>query len=154
MNKRSVLVEVIAGLFILLFVYAAVSKLQDFEKFRVELGKSPILNAFSDPVSIFVPVVEIVISVMLVAKRLQFIALYLSFSLMVVFSAYIVFILKFSSYIPCSCGGILQNMTWTQHLIFNVSFMLLGALAILIYPKQNEDLIAIRGNAEPLNRGN
>jgi len=150
-NKRNVLVEVIAGLFILLFVYAALSKLQDFEKFRVELGKSPILNAFAFPVSILIPVLEVIIAMMLVVKRFQYLGLYLAFSLMVMFSAYIIAILKFSSYIPCSCGGILQNMAWTQHLFFNIGFVFLGGIAVLIYPNQNEGLIRIRGNAETLN---
>jgi hypothetical protein len=117
-----------------------VSKIQDFEKFGVELGKSPILNAFSGPVSILIPVIEIVISVMLVIRQFQYMAFYLSFSLMVVFSAYIVSILKFSAYIPCSCGGILQNMTWNQHLIFNVGFVFLGTVAILIYPNTKKNL--------------
>lgn len=139
-NKRSILVEIIAGLFILLFVYAALSKLQDFEKFRVELGKSPILNAFSAPVAILVPIIEIMISIMLVVKHFQYVAFYLSFSLMVIFSAYITSILKFSPYIPCSCGGILQNMTWTEHLIFNLGFVLLASIAVLIYPNRMKNL--------------
>ncbi|WP_448635231.1 MauE/DoxX family redox-associated membrane protein [Pedobacter panaciterrae] len=140
-NRRNILIEIIASLFILLFVYAALSKLQDFEKFQVELGKSPILNTFSRPISVLIPVLEIIISVMLVIKRFQYFALYLSFSLMVAFSVYIVSILKFSSYIPCSCGGILENMTWTQHLIFNMGFVLLGATAILIYPSRMKNLL-------------
>jgi hypothetical protein len=140
-NKRNLLTDILAGLFIILFVYSALSKLQDFEKFSVELGKSPILNAFSGPVSIFIPMIEIVISAMLVIKRFQYIALYLSFCLMVVFSTYIVLILKFSAYIPCSCGGILQNMTWTQHLIFNIGFVFLGLIAVLIYPNRMKNLL-------------
>jgi len=151
-RARTILIELISALFILLFIYAAFSKVLDFEKFRVQLGKSPILNAFVMPVAIWTPLIEVIIAFALVMKRSQYMGLCLAFSLMVMFSTYIILILKFSSYIPCSCGGILQNMSWTQHLVFNIGFVLLGALAILIYPNQNQDLIRIRGNAETLKR--
>lgn len=151
---RTIIMEVISALFILLFVYAAFSKLQDFEKFRVELGKSPLLNAFAGLTAVLVPLVELVIVVLLMLKRFQYIALYAAFSLMMLFCAYIVAILKFSDYIPCSCGGILQNMTWRQHLYFNMGFVLLGALAVLIYPVKNKELTdQIRGDAAALEQG-
>jgi len=146
-KRRTIVVEVISALFILLFVYAALSKVQDFQKFQVELGKSPVLNAFSGCVAFLVPGIELLIAVSLIVKRYQYLAFYASFSLMVMFSTYIVVILKFSSYIPCSCGGILENMTWIQHLIFNIGFVLLGAFAILIYPLDIKNLSAVRGAA-------
>jgi len=144
-NQRDTIAEIISALFILLFVYAALSKIQDFEKFRVELGKSPILNAFSGCMAFLIPGIELFIAAGLVIKHFQYIALYASFALMVMFSAYIVVILKFSSYVPCSCGGILENMTWTQHLVFNIGFVVLGAIAILIYPVNIKSLSAVRG---------
>ncbi|WP_394353492.1 MauE/DoxX family redox-associated membrane protein [Pedobacter foliorum] len=134
---RIKLVDFISALFVLLFIYAAMSKFHDFEKFRIELGKSPILNVISNYVAIFIPSSEIGISILLFSKRYQFLGLYASFSLMVIFSGYIVIILKFSTYIPCSCGGILQNMTWNQHLIFNIVFIVLSIISILIYPNKN-----------------
>jgi len=133
-RKKVILVETVTALFILLFVYAATSKIIDFEKFNVELGKSPMLNFFPGTVAIAVPVIEFGIVILLIVKRFQYFALYCSFSLMVMFSVYIFIILKFSSYIPCSCGGILENMTWIQHLFFNIVFVVLGGVAILIYP--------------------
>jgi uncharacterized membrane protein YphA (DoxX/SURF4 family) len=66
----------------------------------------------------------------------RLIGLYASFFFMILFTGYIVAILRFSSYIPCSCGGILQKMSWTQHLIFNIGFLLLAVIAILLYPPQ------------------
>ena len=138
---KTIIVEIISALFVLLFVYAALSKLEDFERFRVQLGKSPILNAFSGLVAFTIPVLELLLAACLAIKRFQYIALYAAFSLMVLFSAYIVTILNFSSYIPCSCGGILQNMSWSQHLLFNIGFILLGAVGVLIYPIEYQELI-------------
>ena len=135
------IVDIICFLFILLFVYAAMSKLLDYQKFIVQLGKSPLLAPFSQLISWFIPVGEISIGVSLVFRKFQLLALYASFSLMVIFSTYIVVILNFSEYIPCSCGGILENMSWKQHLLFNIVFVIFGAWAVLLYPYKNKVII-------------
>jgi len=131
--KKTFVVDVICALLILLFMYAALSKLIDYEKFRVQLSQSPMLTLYASWVAIVVPAVEILLSLLLSINRLRLIALYGSFALMVMFSAYIIAITQFSEVVPCSCGGILQNMTWSQHLFFNIIFVLLTFTAILFH---------------------
>ena len=41
-------------------------------------------------------------------------------------------ILNFIPDIPCSCGGVLEKMSWNEHLIFNIAFVVLGLVAILL----------------------
>jgi hypothetical protein len=134
--SRNLLVEIISLLFIFLFVYAAVSKLIDFQKFEVQLGKSPLLTAYAGWVAWIIPVVEIGISLMLATSRRRLTGLYASFSLMVMFTLYIIAITRFSENVPCSCGGVLQNMTWDEHLVFNLGFVVLGLVGILFYRAQ------------------
>jgi hypothetical protein len=131
--RKNYVADAISVAFILLFVYAAACKLIDFHDFRVQLGKSPLLTAFAWQVALLIPCIEIAISLLLASARWRLAGLYASFSLMVLFSAYIYYILHFASYIPCSCGGILQNMTWTQHIVFNIVFVVLAAIAVLTY---------------------
>jgi uncharacterized membrane protein YphA (DoxX/SURF4 family) len=133
MNLRQLVIEIISSLLVLLFVYAAVSKLIDYQKFSVQLGQSPLLTAFAGLVAWIVPTVELIISIMLAIPKLRLAGLYASFSLMVMFTSYIVAITKFSEYVPCSCGGVLQNMSWNQHLVFNLGFVLLSLTGILLY---------------------
>nr|WP_199079040.1 MauE/DoxX family redox-associated membrane protein [Pedobacter sp. ASV19] len=137
-KTKSVVTDIISALFILLFVYAALTKVIDYQKFRIELGKSPLLSSYSRIIAVAIPGIELMISLLIAIKRFQYYAMYLAFTLMAIFSAYIVAILKFSPYVPCSCGGILQKMSWAQHLIFNVGFLLMGAVAILLYPKKDQ----------------
>lgn len=146
-QKKQLLADIISAMYIALFLYAAASKVLDFENFQVQLGKSPVLNFIASPTAYFIPSIEIIIAIGLMVKKSQYLSLYAAFSLMVIFSTYIMAILKFGSYIPCSCGGILQDMTWTQHFWFNVAFVLLGAVAILIYQNREKDLMAIRGES-------
>lgn len=132
---QNVLLEFICLLYILLFVYAAVSKLLDFETFKVQLGQSPLLSAYADWIVYSIPAIEIIISVALLTSRFKYIGLLAAFGLMVMFSIYIIIILNYSSFIPCSCGGILSEMNWTEHLTFNISFVVIAIIAIVFYKK-------------------
>lgn len=124
------IVELICLLYILLFVYASVSKLLQIEHFRIQIGKSPLLSAFAEIVAWGVPISEIVISLLLMMPKLRRTGLWLAMGLMSMFTTYIFIILNFSSYIPCSCGGILEKMGWKEHLIFNLVFVFLAAIAL------------------------
>lgn len=128
---KTIIIETVCLLYILLFVYAAVSKLMDFDNFQAQLGQSPLLSAYTGFVSYTVIIIEIIISVLLSIPRVRLIGLFSSFCLMVMFTAYIIIITNYSSYVPCSCGGILENMDWNEHLIFNICFVVLAVIAIL-----------------------
>jgi hypothetical protein len=49
---------------------------------------------------------------------------------MTMFTAYIVAILKFSDFVPCSCGGVLEHLGWPEHLILNIAFTVLALIGI------------------------
>jgi hypothetical protein len=86
-----------------------------------------------------IPVVELLVVVLLTVPKWCLAGLYAAFSLMTMFTAYIVAILRFSDYVPCSCGGVLQNMTWTHHLVFNIAFVLLALAGIILHePEQHK----------------
>ena len=140
-NYKKLLVEVICLLFILLFVYAASTKLMEYEKFRVQIGQSPVLTSIGGWISWLVPTIELLIAFMLIIPRLRLLALYASFSLMVMFTAYIFIILNYSPFVPCSCGGILEKMGWEEHLVFNSVFVLLALTAILLLSRKQRDLV-------------
>lgn len=125
-------IETTGYLFIVLFTYAAFSKLSNFETFTVQLGQSPLLSPFAGWVAWLIPAIEIILATLLMFKRSQFFALTGSFALMVMFSAYIFIILNYSEFVPCSCGGILEKMNWTQHLYFNIVFCFLSATSIIL----------------------
>lgn len=134
--------ETICLLFVLLFIYASASKLMDFQHFRIELGQSPLLSAFADQFSVVVPVLEIIICVLLLIPRFKSAGLFAAYGLMVMFTAYIFIILHYTSFVPCSCGGVLEKMSWNAHLAFNIFFIFLGVVAILLGEKFNKQDIS------------
>jgi hypothetical protein len=140
------IIYVVALLHIVLFTYAAVSKLLDFENFQVQLGQSPLLSAYTRLISYSVLGIELLIALLLALPKLRYMGLLASFGLMLMFTAYIIIILNFSSFIPCSCGGILEKLDWKEHLVFNITFTLLAAIAVFLTksnPKTIRLLLAI-----------
>ena len=133
---RKITVEIVAFLYTILFVYASVSKLLDYQKFSVQLGQSPMLTNYASLLAWLVPVIELNIAWLLVLSKTRIIGLYAACSLMVMFTTYIVIITTYDDYVPCSCGGVLESMGWSGHLVFNIAFVLLAVAAILVIEKQ------------------
>lgn len=129
------IVEIISLLFVFLFLYTAVYKIIDFSNFRAVIGQSPLITRFAPSLAVGVPLVEIAISGLLIFSRWRIIGLCASFALMLVFTVYIIILLNLHTHLPCSCGGIIQEMSWQQHLVFNIVFLLLALTGITIYKK-------------------
>jgi len=142
--QKSKVVLLITYFFIVLFTYAAISKILDFNTFKFQLAQSPTLSAFATSIAWSTPLLEMLIVILLLINRTKKLGLLSAFFMMVLFTSYIIIILKFSDYIPCSCGGVLEKMTWTQHLYFNLFFIVIAALALIIGAKQNKAKTLIR----------
>jgi hypothetical protein len=135
-NIKNGIVIFVSYSYAFLFTYAAISKIIDFENFRIQLGQSPLLSSFATQIAWTVPALELLISGLLFFKRHRLKALLAAYALMVMFTSYIYIILNYSSYIPCSCGGILEKLGWTEHLIFNLLFIIMAALSIILLSKK------------------
>ena len=136
MNRKNLAVEIISSLLILLFVYTALSKLLDFDTFKLQLSKSPFITDFASTVAWALPVGELLVGLALVFKKTRLLGLYASLFLMTMFTAYIYAMLHYSYDLPCSCGGIISKMSWTQHLWFNAGFVGLSIVGIVLQSKQ------------------
>ncbi|MFC3158050.1 MauE/DoxX family redox-associated membrane protein [Chryseobacterium arachidis] len=122
--------KVVSYFFILLFCYAAISKAIDFENFQVQIGQSPLLSAYAGFLSYAVIILELFIVLLLIFPKTNLPGLYASTSLMSAFTIYIFLILNYSDFVPCSCGGILEKMGWAEHLIFNLSCVIIGIVSV------------------------
>ena len=132
------IINAISGLFIILFIYAATSKLSEYQKSELQIMQSPIIADFATTLVWLVPAIEIIISILLAIPKTVLIGLISSFGLMCLFTVYIYSILNFADHIPCSCGGVLQMLSWTQHLIFNITFIIMAVIAVLLQIKISE----------------
>ena len=136
---KNILEQVIILLLIVMFSYAAISKLLDYDISLLQLKKSEFLTRFAEFISWSIPGLELLTCTFLIIPKWRLAGLYCSFGLMLLFTGYIIMILNFAEQVPCSCGGILEHMSWKQHLIFNIVFLLLTIYATLNFLGSNQE---------------
>ena len=140
--KRKIIIEIISSLLILLFLYASVSKWLAFKLFIGEMNNQPFPNWITPLLVWSIPIIEVLIVVGLMIEKTRIPALYASLFLMLAFTIYTVAILLHAfKYIPCSCGGVIRKLTWTQHLFFNLFFVGISLLGIIL--KKREPVRAV-----------
>jgi uncharacterized membrane protein YphA (DoxX/SURF4 family) len=123
--------DICAGLLGGLFVYAAISKLASYEKSRKEMLNQVFPHEVAILLTWLIPTTELVIAIMLLFPRLRKLSFLLSFALLLIFSIYIAVSMSGTfGRIPCSCGGVLGQMSYSAHLIFNLFFIILAAIGI------------------------
>ena len=130
--KRNRITDIISGLLAFLWMYAAVSKLNSYTTFRIQLSQSPFITRFAKAIALVVPGIEMGIAVMLAILRVRLFALYATLFLFSLFTAYIFAMLHYSYYIPCSCGGVLASLSWSQHILLNVAFIIVTLVGIVL----------------------
>jgi len=96
------------------------------------LAESPVLKPISPIIAWGLPIVEFIVSLLLFFPRYRLIGLYSTFALMIGFTGYVVVVLTTSEELPCSCGGIIEDLSWQGHLIFNSSLIVLAFIGIKI----------------------
>jgi putative oxidoreductase len=130
------------ALLILLFAYAAASKLADLTSFRQEMHNQNFPPEVASALVFFIPAAELLAICLLLREKWLTAGLMLSVALMTAFTGYIALVLAgYWSRVPCSCGGILKHMSWQAHFIFNLFFLALSAVALILrYKGKAENL--------------
>lgn len=142
--------EIISALFIILFLYTSLNKIFEHGQFQLILSKSQLIGNWATMVSYLLPAAEIMISVLLLIPRTRMFGLWSSLAMMILFTAYISNMIVFTPRLPCSCGGVLKQLNWKEHLLFNLFFVTLAITGISISHKRN--CVHKAGEAENLNK--
>ena len=133
--SKQLIVDIVAGLFVLLFLYTAIMKLKDIRFFSGSMSHTPFLRPYATLLAGMIPAVEVAITILLIVPATRFWGLMLATGLMAIFTLYVAYILSSMKELPCSCGGVLQQMNWREHLLFNISFFVAGILGILTHKR-------------------
>jgi len=142
--KRKIIIEIISSLLILLFLYASVSKWLAFKVFIGEMNNQPFPNWMTPWLVWSIPLIEIGIVAGLILEKTRLFAFYTSLFLMLAFTIYTVAILMHTfKYIPCSCGGVIRKLTWPQHLVFNLFFVGISVVGIILKKREPAPIVEV-----------
>lgn len=119
---------------VMLWTYAGLSKLIGLERFTEQLKLMPmgILQRAAPVLAWGVPLLELLLALLLLLPLLRRIALVLSGALLIIFEIYITSMLLSGRELPCTCGGLISQLRWKEHLIFNGAFILLSFVPFLL----------------------
>lgn len=133
-NSYALALYLISSLLILLWVYTAASKLANVQVFKQQLNSQVFSKTTVSLLWWLIPGTELLAAGMLLFARSRFAGLCISVFLLFLFSGYIVLVLSgFYERVPCSCGGVLRQLGWKQHLVFNLFFLLLAIAGLWFY---------------------
>lgn len=135
----------LSRLFIAMFLYTGIAKLNDPEKFYATLEASQLVSPFASFLTYAVPIFELILCVLLLIpdnvrvkktpiRKIGFIA---GGGLMLLFTVYIGLMLSLygKEKLPCSCGGFISELSWTAHIYFNLAFVGLSMWALSLYKR-------------------
>ncbi len=133
--------QVAQFMLIVLWIYAAFSKLLNYE-----LSKNEMLNqVFPYPVALtlawLIPAIEILTALLILMPKATYYGFWASLILLISFTLYIILGL-FNLYprMPCSCAGIIPELSWSKHLLINFFFLAITLIAIITNRRGKEKL--------------
>ena len=130
-NKSVCITDIAALMIAVLFLYAAYSKLSDYEQSKTAMLKQVFPRSISLMLTWAIPATELTLAGLLCIPQTRLKGLYASLFLLIIFTIYIAITMNGAfGKIPCSCGGILQKMNYKTHILFNISFIILAITGI------------------------
>jgi putative oxidoreductase len=131
--KRHVEITIKLICFMLAFVwiYTGVNKLYDWGGTQYGMYAQSFPIWLAELLIYILPPLEILVGLMLLVTRTRMIGLLLSLVLMLVFTGYVGWVyFGGRGFVPCTCGGIFNKMSWGTHFWINIILLLMSALGI------------------------
>ncbi|MEJ7780836.1 MAG: MauE/DoxX family redox-associated membrane protein [Daejeonella sp.] len=123
----------INSLLILLWTYAAISKLSDYQTSRGEMLNQALPPWLEEILVWGVPLIELFTGALLLFDKSRLYGTFLSLFLLISFTIYIGLVkFNYFDYVPCSCGGVIGSLSWEQHFVFNLIFIVLAATGVIL----------------------
>ncbi|WP_316753292.1 MauE/DoxX family redox-associated membrane protein [Pedobacter gandavensis] len=113
-----------------LFLFSAYEKIIDHNRFAKGLSKVSIISSYAILIAWAVPILEILVSILLIVPKTHQWGLYGFTGLMILFTVYILSMLLWKEKLPCHCNLIIEKLSWGQHLWFNLVFIALAISAV------------------------
>lgn len=129
-----------ATLLVLLWALSSGGKVSDLTTFKRELSAQVFSDRFTDFLFYVIPTGEVIVALLLVYGRTRLTGFIFSFSILTIFTGYIsLVLLSVFSKVPCACISLIPNMGFTFHLFFNLFFMAVSAIGIIVTKKERRN---------------
>lgn len=130
---KEIAVTFYGSLMIGLWLFVAHNKIMDFDQNMEGMLRQPFPRSMAIFLAYAVPSSELIAAVLIGYHRTRLIGLGFSVLLMTTFTAYVglAILHVWSDKLPCNCGLIIQ-IGWKKHFVFNVFLLLISSWAFLL----------------------
>lgn len=126
-------VIIISILLIIMWAYAAISKLLDLDEFKQAMATQVFPKWMGKILIWILPVIELGIVGLLLFRKTQVFGMYASFGLMLLFTLYVGgAVYNIYARTPCACGGLFAKLGWKKHFRVNIFFTLISIIGIIL----------------------
>lgn len=124
---------IISILLIIMWAYAAISKLVEFKAFKQALA-TQVFPVWIGEILVWVlPIAELAIVALLLFQKTQILGMYASFILMLLFTLYVGgAVYNIYERTPCACGGLFKRLGWGKHFRVNIFFTIISIIGIIL----------------------
>jgi hypothetical protein len=137
-RAREIITFIICLPCLFLFAISAYDKIVDHERFLTGLSKVKYIGTHALFISWTVPIMEIIVSLLLLYPPSHKRGLYGFTGLMVLFTLYISSMLLWAEKLPCHCNLIIEKLSFGEHLVFNIGFIALGIFGLLLTKQKSK----------------
>ncbi|TXI91089.1 MAG: hypothetical protein E6Q36_00090 [Chryseobacterium sp.] len=139
-NWRLLFADLICGLLLFVFLYTSWDKIRNLENFEFTIGRTDLLHPIAGAAARLVILTELLILTFLFIPKTRRLGLIGSIILLSLFTLYVVYLIVYAPNMPCQCAGFIEKLSWNQHLIFNISLILLCFIGLALFKKGKGEL--------------
>jgi hypothetical protein len=117
----------------ILYSYSLILKITDINNFKIKLVQSELIdNNFVDFIGYLIPLIEFTLIILIFFNIKRKETLISSLFYLVILTGYLLALNEFSLFNGCSCGGVFDKLTYSQHISVNLIFIAINLIVITI----------------------
>lgn len=133
MRTKNLIAETIIFLLLLMWAYTFVSKVLDFDTFRRQINGAYLLSYLGSPLPYILQLLHLSLVILLLKKSWRKLGLITSLSVLLLYTGYLIYILKFAPSIPCSCISLFRGLNWNNQLWINLAVLTLNIIGLIMF---------------------
>jgi hypothetical protein len=130
--KARTVIEVIASLLIVLFLYAATTQVVSHPTFQSQINRSLSNTALSGIIAWLIPAIQLTMAFLLWRPATRLAAFSCSLAIVSCYTVYLVMMLPGAYNSFCNCGELWQQARLELNILVNVAIIFLAATAIIL----------------------
>ncbi|WP_410494475.1 MauE/DoxX family redox-associated membrane protein [Chryseobacterium sp. CH1] len=132
MQTKNLKAETIIFVLLLQWAYTFINKVLYFDTFRRQINSAYLLSSLGSALSYFLQLPHLSLVILLLKKSWRKIVI-TSLSVLLIYTGYLIYILKVAPSIPFSCISLFRGLDWNDQLWINLAVLTLNIIGLIMF---------------------